>query len=136
MSLKNGTWIRTLMVAAVALPLAACGDDTLDPGEQFENPSTVRVQNELMGPILFFHARACGTTNWGPDLLPLGPVEGTIQPGDSKDFTVEAGCYDFRAQHLETTDPGPLITKIMADKVASPVTILTLTFTEVPSGPM
>ena len=121
--------------AAVAIvSLAACSDDE-PTGPEFENPSTVRVVNQLFGPVLFFRVRACGTSAWGDDLLPLDPVEGTIQPGASKDFTVEAGCYDFQAQHLETTDPGPLITKETFDRVASPVTTVTWVLEDLPAGP-
>ena len=123
-----------VFVAAVAVTLAACSDDT-PTGPGFENPSTVRVENQLFGPVLFFRVRACGTLDWGEDLLPLDPIEGTIQPGDSKDFTVEAGCYDFQAQHLETTDPGPLITKETYDRVASPVTTVTWRLEDLPTGP-
>jgi hypothetical protein len=101
----------------------------------FENPSTVRVINNLGGPVLFFFVRGCGTTDWGDDLLPLDPVEGTIQPGASKDFTVEAGCYDFKADHLETIDPGPLVTKETYDQAASPVAIVTWTLEATPGGP-
>ena len=94
---------------AVALLLAvgACGDSA-PTGPEFENPSTIRVDNQLQGPVLFFRVRACGTVDWSEDLLPNDPVDGTIQPGTIKDFTVEAGCYDLQVQHLETTDPGPL----------------------------
>ncbi|MDX1395008.1 MAG: hypothetical protein R3195_11475 [Gemmatimonadota bacterium] len=122
-------------LAAVAIvSLAACSDDE-PTGPDFENPSTIIVENQLFGPVLFFRVRACGTSDWGDDLLPLDPVEGTIQPGDSKNFTVEAGCYDLQAQHLETTDPGPLLTKEDFDRVASPVTPITWVLEELPAGP-
>ncbi|MDH3732482.1 MAG: hypothetical protein OEU54_03070 [Gemmatimonadota bacterium] len=122
------------MVAAVLLPIAACSSDA-PMGPTFQNPSTIRVANNLLGPVLFFRVRACGTTDWGQDLLPTDPIEGTIQPGESKDFTVEAGCYDLQAQHLETTDPGPLITKETFDQNASTVAILNWTLEETPGGP-
>ncbi len=127
--------LTLLAVGLTIVPLLGCGDDE-GPGMTFVNPSTIRVVNDLEGPVLFFFARPCGTTDWGEDLLPSDPVNGTIQPGNSKDFTVEAGCYDLRAQHLETVDPGPLITKEIFDQTASPVSILTWRLSEgAPGGP-
>ncbi|MFV1987128.1 MAG: hypothetical protein ACC682_07590 [Gemmatimonadota bacterium] len=125
-----------MMTAVIMLvSIAGCSDSSGPQLPIFDNPSTVRVVNDLLGPVLFFRVRGCGTTDWGEDLLPTDPVEGTIQPGNSKDFTVEAGCYDLQAQHLETTDPGPLVTKEIFDVSASPVTIFTWTLEEVPAGP-
>jgi len=95
--------------------VAGCGDDG-PTGPIFTNPATITVQNELDGPVLFFFVRPCGTTDFGEDLLPSDPVEGTIQPGDSKDFTVEAGCYDMRVLHLVSVSPGPPVTKEIFDK--------------------
>ncbi len=135
-------WSKNLMrvlavaaVAAVAVPMAACNGDN---GNQmmFVNPSTVRVTNNLAGPVLFFRVRACGTTNWGNDLLPNDPVNGRINPGNSRDFTVEAGCYDLQAQHLpDDQGPGQLVTKEIMNQIASPVAILTWELTEAPGGP-
>lgn len=122
------------MALALVLPIAACNSDKVT-GPPIENPSTIRVVNNLFGPVLFFYVRACGTTDWGEDLLPLDPIEGTIQPGDSKDFTVEAGCYDLRARHLETADPGPLIDKEEQDVNASPLAIHTWVLQDLPQDP-
>lgn len=127
--------LRLALLTAVALSLGACSDDAGPGGMMFVNPSTIIVQNELEGPIIFFFARSCGTTDWGPDLLPADPATGTIQPGEDRSFTVEAGCYDLRAQHLETTDPGPLVEKIMENVVASPVTPFTWKLSAPPTGP-
>ena len=115
--------LGVLAVVAVALPFAACGDDAMAPPPQLDNPSLVLVRNNLLGPVLFFFARSCGTTGWGGDLLSNHPVDGTIQPGAEKEFTVEAGCYDFFAQHLENTDPGgqELIDKMIFGENLSPV---------------
>ena len=126
---------RTLLsgIAAVMLGLAfqACSDDPAGPPPQmFDNPSTIIVRNRVLGPILFFHVRTCGTTQWSEDLLPLDPIEGTIQPGADKEFTVEAGCYDLWARHLETTEPGPPIEKMIFDQQATPVSPLIWTVEE------
>lgn len=111
---------------ALLLVVGACGDSA-PTGPTFQNPSTIRVDNQLQGPVLFFRVRACGTVDWSEDLLSNHPVDGTIQPGATKDFTVEAGCYDLQAQHLATPDPGPLLTQETEDIVASPVTPATWT---------
>lgn len=117
---------RRLGALALLVAVGACSDST-PTGPEFENPSTIRVDNQLQGPVLFFRVRACGTVDWSEDLLPTDPVDGTIQPGAQKDFTVEAGCYDLQVQHLETTDPGPLVTKETEDVVAQPLTPATWT---------
>ncbi len=134
-----------LAAVALALPLTGCGDDP-PTGPNFANPSTIRIVNEVGGPVLFVFFRPCGTTEWGDDQLairavrlgknPNDPIESVIQPTESKDFTVEAGCYDLRADHLETTDPGPLLIKMTEDQTASPVSILTWTLTEAPIPPI
>lgn len=133
--------------AAVLLAAAACADANAPEGGTIGcftpagsgatciNPSTIRVQNDLDGPVLFFKVRACGTTQFSEDLLPPDTINGTIQPGTQKDFEVEAGCYDLQAEHLETTDPGPLLTKSISDVSVSPVAIFTWTLTEAPGGP-
>ena len=124
-----------LLFAAMLLPLAGCGDDPIDPTQNFENPSTIRIANNLMGPVLFFFVRSCGTTAFRGDLLSNDPVEGTIQPGASKDFTVEAGCYDLFVQHLQTTEPGPLIDKMIFDQIATPITALVWVLDDLSGGP-
>ncbi|MDE2720421.1 hypothetical protein [Candidatus Palauibacter polyketidifaciens] len=124
-------------VMAIGLSLAACGeDDPVVPEPMFDSPSTVRVVNRLFGPVIRFFARPCGTSDWGQDLFGTDhPVEGTIQPGDSRDFTVEAGCYDLRAEYLETTEPGPLMAKMIFNQAATPVTPVIWTLEDDPANP-
>ena len=124
-------------IVAIGLSLTACGDsDPVVPEPTFESPSTVRVVNRLLGPVIFFFARPCGTSDWGSDLFGTDhPIEGTIQPGGQRDFTVEAGCYDFRAVHLETTEPGPAIEKIIFNQSATPVTPVVWTLEDDPVDP-
>ncbi len=134
-----------LATVALAVTLAGCGDDT-PTGPDFQNPSTIRIVNELQGPVLFVSFRTCDTTEWGDDQLairarrlgkdPNDPLESVIQPTDAKDFTVEAGCYDLRADHLETTDPGPLLIKMIEDVVVSPTASFNWPLTAAPAGPM
>ncbi|MCZ0936501.1 MAG: hypothetical protein OXJ54_15155 [Gemmatimonadetes bacterium] len=124
-------------IVAIGLSLTACGEgDPVVPEPTFDSPSTVRVVNRLLGPVIFFFARPCGTSDWGTDLFGTDhPVEGTIQPGGQRDFTVEAGCYDFRAVHLETTEPGPALEKIIFNQSATPVTPVVWTLEDDPANP-
>ena len=93
------------------------------------------MTNNLGGAVLFFRVRTCGTTNFGEDLLDNDPLTGVISVGTSKEFTVEAGCYDLMAQHLEFDMPGPLLDKTIFDQTASPVATLTWVLEEVTGGP-
>ncbi len=124
-------------IVAIGLSIAACGDgDPVIPEPVFDSPSTVRVVNRLFGPIIYFFARPCGTSDWGSDLLGTDhPVEGTIQPGAARDFIVEAGCYDLRADYLETTEPGPLLSKMIFNQSATPVTPVVWTLEDDPVDP-
>ncbi len=127
---------RVLAAMTIVVVVAGCGDNTpVAPVDPFENPSTIRVVNALNGPVLFFYARTCGTQAWGDDLLPLDPEEGTIQPGSTKEFTVEAGCYDLWARHLETIEPGPLVDKREFDQQTSQVTALVWVLAAEPTTP-
>jgi len=123
------------VVSALALAVVGCGDDPVDPTQNFVNPSTVRVTNNLGGSVLFFRVRTCGTSDFGPDLLSNDPVTGVIPVGTTKEFTVEAGCYDLKAEHLEFAMPGPLLEKTIFDQTASPIAALTWVLEEVASGP-
>ena len=94
------------LVAAIAatVPLAGCGDD-----EEilFEDPATITVRNQTNGKILRVFFKTCGAASWGNDRLPDDPVEGVINVGSSKSFTVAAGCYDMKADHFSGPNPEP-----------------------------
>ena len=126
--------LGALAVAAIALPLVGCGEDPIAPEATFDNPATIRVRNNLGGAVLFFYNRGCGTTDWSADMLSNDPVDGTIQPGDSKDFKVEAGCYDFWVRHLETVDPGPLVDKQIFNAAVSPVNVFIWNLDDIGDG--
>lgn len=98
--------VALLAAIAVAVPLAGCGDD--EEGPMFQDPATITVLNQTNGRILQVFFRTCGAAQWGSDRLPDDPVDGVIQVGASRSFTVEAGCYDMRAVHFsgpETEEP-------------------------------
>lgn len=89
---------RNLVIGLAAVALWGCGDDgTLPPAEV---RGTIEVANgtpDLHVFMLFF--RSCGTTSWGLDRLPNTPCtdDGCIPPNESREFIVEAGCYDLKA---------------------------------------
>ena len=90
-------FVRTLPTAVLGLGLTlglgACGDD--EPTAP-QNAGTIRVENQFPGSVLHLFLKECGTSAWGEDRLPQTP-DGTIAPGSSRDFTVEAGCWDVGA---------------------------------------
>lgn len=104
----SGTRFRTftlLATIAVAAPFLGCGSE--ENGITFEDPATITVQNLTNGKILRVFFKACGAASWGLDRLPSDPIEGVINVGSSKTFTVEAGCYDLKADHFSGPDPEP-----------------------------
>ena len=124
-------WFAAFALATMVWLVSGCGDDALPTEPILDNPSTIRVVNRLAGPVIYVYARPCGTSDWGADLFRTDdPIDGTIQHGGSKDFTVEAGCYDLQARHLETTEPGPLVEKFAYNQAASPVTPIIWTLEE------
>lgn len=111
------TWFRFASVATVALLLgvAACNS------ESTQNPpdpdAVIRISNQTLGPVLFVNYRTCGSGNWGPDRL--GTTE-RIEIGDEREFPVESGCWDIRAQHLENPEESVLVTQTNEDNVIAP----------------
>ncbi len=104
----SGTRFRTvalLATIAVGAPLAACGGD--EGGPLIQDPATITVRNLTNGKILRVFFKTCGAAVWGSDRLPNDPIEGVIDVGTSKSFTVEAGCYDMKADHFSGPDPEP-----------------------------
>ncbi len=104
----SGTGFRTLALLAtiaVAVPLAGCGSD--ENGIVFEDPATITVRNLTNGKILRVFFKTCGAAAWGSDRLPNDPIEGVIDVGTSRSFTVEAGCYDMKADHFTGPEPEP-----------------------------
>lgn len=93
---------RRLILAAAVLALPACGDDgSLPPPEVRGTIEVVNESADLQLWKLFF--RRCGTTNWDLDRLPNTPctADGCIAPQESRQFIVEAGCYDLRADFAD-----------------------------------
>lgn len=84
----------TLGLIAAALSLGCGGDDGMTNPD---NPATIRIQNNMIGPVIFVFFRSCGSFQWGEDRL--GETE-RIEPGDDREWTVEAGCWDLRADVL------------------------------------
>jgi hypothetical protein len=86
-------------VVALASLTAACGggdDSTTGPGQNPEpgaSQATLYVSNDADRSVFYVFARACGTQNWGEDLLGTDSIE----PTTSHSFQLAAGCYDVRA---------------------------------------
>lgn len=91
------------LVLGLLLAVAAgCGGD--DGPEAPANPATIRVDNQFGGPVLEVFLKQCGTPGWGEDRL--GDNE-TIASGATRDFVVEAGCWDLAAEVLAQPPPTP-----------------------------
>ena len=124
----------SILAAGVLLGAVACSSDGPTQPPPIQNPATIRVINGTSGKIIFLFFRDCGSTNWGDDRLPEDPVTGVIVPTESKDFTVEEGCYDLRADHLEGPQPGPLVTETSLNRVVIKGTTLTWVVSGEPPG--
>lgn len=85
---------RSLLLAFLALGgLAACGGG--DGGITAPAPSTaISLRNDSNAAIVSVYFSACDQTAWGDDRL--GATE-TITPGQTRHWTVTAGCYDVKA---------------------------------------
>ena len=100
-------------LAVFALVTAACGggsDSTgpspspSDPGGANPTPApssnmgTLEVANPTSVSVYYLKVRACGTTDFGSDLLldPNDGVGGLLQTGETGHWQLAPGCYDVR----------------------------------------
>lgn len=94
-----GKLAALFVLPLAALALSGCGGDdgTTPPPDERGTIEVVNQTADLHVFMLFF--RECGTTQWGLDRLPDDPCTsiGCIAPSESRDFVVEAGCYDLKA---------------------------------------
>jgi len=87
-----------LMAAALfALATAACSDDTDSPSGPTPPPAvgTIVIRNDANGPIDRVNFNGCDNPDWGENRLNAGE---TIEPGATRSWTTEPGCYDIRAR--------------------------------------
>ena len=85
---------RSLALALLATTaLAACGSD----GGGVTSPAPVtalQVKNEANVAIVSVYFSGCAEGNWGDDRL--GATE-SIAPGQTRTWTLAAGCWDVKA---------------------------------------
>jgi len=90
-----------------ALTLACGGGDGGDSSTGPSNPpppapgsgdATLTLANHSSnGTVMFFRRKACGSIQWGSDMLGVSLLSG----GEQQSWTLTAGCYDFRATPAE-----------------------------------
>lgn len=89
---------KLAFVGIASVSLAACGDfetvPLVQPGTQtgqvvFENPTTHPISSLQFNPC---NTRVFGEPDFGDDR-----IDSSIPPGQSRQFTVSAGCYNLRA---------------------------------------
>lgn len=90
--------IRLMVVVAAALTLGAvaCGGDSDGPAAPAPAPQTgtIRLLNDSSVPIVAVYFTKCDESSWGSNRLAASE---TLAPGALRSWTVEPGCYDFRA---------------------------------------
>jgi len=80
---------------------------------------TLEVSNSTSITVYFIKVRACGTTDFGSDLLldPNDGVEGLLQTGETGHWSLAAGCYDVRLS------PSNLLLYVYAKQIHSNIQI-------------
>ena len=106
MSITRFKTFALMVVIAASVSTLGCGDDEVT----FQDQATIRITNRTGGKILRVFFKTCGAALWGEDRLPSDPVTGVIEVNASRDLSVEAGCYDLKADHFSgpTSEPEPL----------------------------
>lgn len=79
-------------VALLSVASAACGSDSNGPSAP--RNGTITMLNQSDAPIDAVYISSCSDESWGPDRLAAGE---SIATGQSRDFTLPAGCYDIKA---------------------------------------
>lgn len=92
MNIRRTVGILTL---GAAFGLTGC-DDVVGAGSD----ATIIVENNASVSVREIYISDCGDDTWGND--ELGANE-TIAPGNDREFGVDAGCYDLRAEFLDDT---------------------------------
>lgn len=81
--------VRSSLLLVAALAATACRDAT---GLQ---DATITLVNQSALRVEYVFISQCTDPDWGPDRLEADEI---IAAGASRQFTVEAGCWDMQAQ--------------------------------------
>ena len=87
--------LGTLALAAAATLFTGCDELTGSEGD-----ATIIVENNASVSVFFLYIAECSDDDWGDD--ELGANE-TIAPGAEREFGVDAGCWDLRAEFSDDT---------------------------------
>lgn len=93
MSLRRS--IGGLALALSVATFTGC-DEITGNGDE----ATIIVENNTSVSVFYMYISECGDDEWGND--ELGSSE-TISPGEDREFDVEAGCWDLRAEFSDET---------------------------------
>ena len=91
MKLRRSIGILALIAA---FGLTACDDIT------GSDDATIIVENNASVSVFFVFISECSDSDWGDDQL---GADETISPGEDREFDVDAGCWDLRAEFSDDT---------------------------------
>lgn len=83
----------SMALCLAGLVLAACGKDS-STGPAPADTGTLTMLNDSNSPIVAMYFTSCEDGSWGPNRLSASE---NVAPGALRSWTVEAGCYDFKA---------------------------------------
>ena len=86
--------LTTLAAGALLLGAVACGGDDATSPSPAPQTATLRLLNESSATIVAVYFTSCDESTWGSNRLAASE---SIAPGALRSWTVQPGCYDFRA---------------------------------------
>lgn len=86
--------LGALAVAGAVIGLSGCDDIT------GSDDATIIVENNASVSVFRLFISECEDDTWGNDELATNE---TISPGDDRDFDVDPGCWDLRAEFSDAT---------------------------------
>ena len=95
--------LTCFLFAALTLACGGGGDSSTGPSNPpppapgSGDATLTLVNTAANGSVMFFRRRACGSLQWGSDMLGVS----ILSQGEQQSWTLSAGCYDFRATPAE-----------------------------------